>query len=199
MKCSACVNCYYCSKECQMKHWKTHKLECNFMKEKLKDSPTLQRLTGEEIEKKLRNLGFKELISNCLIVGIKRGFVSLEGENPLKNVVFSGECYYCGQKLTALVKDCAEQADEGWEDGGVLDCTKCQHSNYVTRICTGNMKFECGKYHHHCRFCPNNGGCIGDNRVIHCMECGNHFFERGFESTCPNPNCSEKPNQFWWN
>jgi hypothetical protein len=28
MKCSVCLNSYYCSKECQIKHWKTHKVHC---------------------------------------------------------------------------------------------------------------------------------------------------------------------------
>ena len=28
MKCSVCLKQGYCSKECQKKHWKQHKLEC---------------------------------------------------------------------------------------------------------------------------------------------------------------------------
>ena len=27
-KCTACKEVFYCSRECQKKHWKTHKIEC---------------------------------------------------------------------------------------------------------------------------------------------------------------------------
>ena len=35
--CSRCHNTSYCSKECQRKDWKSHKIECNNTKVKLKD------------------------------------------------------------------------------------------------------------------------------------------------------------------
>ena len=42
-KCTNCRNVFYCSKECQKKHWKEHKYECKSMPYKIGKSPELGR------------------------------------------------------------------------------------------------------------------------------------------------------------
>lgn len=42
-KCTACKKVFYCSKECQKKHWKTHKFDCKSLPYRICQSPELGR------------------------------------------------------------------------------------------------------------------------------------------------------------
>ena len=47
--------------------------------------------------------------------------------------------------------------------GGAVQCEECC-GLYVTDLCGGRPRFDCGKGHNHCVECPGFGECIGDIR-----------------------------------
>ena len=54
---------------------------------------------------------------------------------------------------------------------------------YVTGMCSGEMRVDSGKAHNHCMMCKDYGMCIGDIREAHCPECAAHYFA-GREGFC---------------
>jgi hypothetical protein len=98
-----------------------------------------------------------------------------------KTVVLKDSCYACSKPLKATVGQLLYQPDYAgmdYEDGGQrarVQC-KCGTGNYVTFMCTGEARFDSGKFHHHCSECADFGVCIGDYRNTHCGLCGTHYF-----------------------
>jgi hypothetical protein len=145
----------------------------------------------EKIYKKFQDLGVKKPTSNCMLVGIKKGYLNFEGENPLKNVIFTARCGDCSEECNVTIEDVMYQSDYGgdYEDGSegaTFICPHCESNQYVTNMCSGKMSFDSGKFFNHCSICPNNGKCIGDYRNSHCDNCGKHYFSglSGFPCDC---------------
>lgn len=174
----------------------------------------LMRLTGQEPEKekkpkaqkssrkgietfvqKMKDLGVKDPCNYCLLVGIKKGFYSLDGDHPLENVVCKSQCVECSEEFEVKIKDVAEQTcypGTDYEDGAesaTFSCPKCKANQYVTRLCEGRPSYDSGKFHNHCTECSGGGKCIGDYREAHCGKCGKHYFSGLSGLPCP---CEEK-------
>lgn len=153
---------------------------------------TGSRKNIETFVQKMKDLGVKDPVNYCLLVGIKKGFISMEGDTPLENPVCTSECIECGEKFEIKIKDCVEQTcypGTDYEDGAesaTFQCPKCEARQYVTGLCQGKPSYDSGKFHNHCTECKGGGKCIGDYREQHCNNCGKHYFagNSGFPCDC---------------
>jgi hypothetical protein len=159
-------------------------------KEKQPRAKRKRGLTTKQVDNKLRNLGLKpEEVNLCLRAGILHGHYSLDGENPLEAVLHTGKCIYCEEgEVVVKMKDCLDQPLYGTDYGdvevaGAATCPKCASEStqtasrqYITNLCNGKPRLDCGKFHHHCEECPRFGTCIGDVRNAHCHDCKKHYF-----------------------
>ncbi len=138
-------------------------------------------------------------ISNCLRKAIYKGHISLDGDNPLDQVVLTGKCDSCSKSVTTTVRQLLYQPDYAgtdYEEGGedaAIKCPGCGVGIYVSHICEGRPEFDSGKFHNHCSECPNFGECIGDYRMAHCRKCNKHYYA-GAGDGCSN--CSRSKNSF---
>ena len=150
-------------------------------------------------------------VSNCLKRAILQGHIKIN--KGLDTVVMSGECLDCPEMITCTVGDILYQQDYAgldYADNGEnasLRCptAKCKEHNeygcleeecqpnkeicpgiYVTMMCEGQPRFDCGKFHHHCTHCSDFGVCIHDYREAHCEDCGEHFFMGNSGFPCPH-------------
>ena len=158
----------------------------------------------ENVHKLLGDLGIvnPESVSSCLKAGILNGSITLkrseddpDGEYGLDQVIVTGSCLVCGEEdLKCTLRDVLYQPDYGgldYEDGGLEAPFKCKDEDcslgiYVTGMCSGSPGFDTGKFHNHCRECPQFGTCIGDYREAHCYNCGKHYFAGMMGGPCFN-------------
>lgn len=164
----------------------------------------------ENVHKLLSDLGVEnpDSVSSCLKAGILKGTITLkrpeedpDGEYGLDQVLVTGSCLVCGEDdLKCTIRDVLHQPDYGgcdYEDGGLDAPFKCKDDEcglglYVTGMCSGNAGFDSGKFHNHCKECPQFGTCIGDYREAHCFDCGKHYFAGLMGGPCYN--CERKKN-----
>jgi len=156
-----------------------------------------------EIDRMLKAMGVDpKYASLCTKAAIMRGHLKITGEvGDLEQVVHQEEGE-CGHMIKATLGDLLKQPDyagldyeDGLQDATVI-CEEegCEEGRtYVTNICEGNPRFDCGKFHNHCTECPGFGICIHDYREAHCYRCGSHYFAgmSGF----PCSNCKRKKQQ----
>jgi hypothetical protein len=150
------------------------------------------KMKTDTVVKRLIELGIPDNHNMCLVVGIRRGFVSLEGDDPLSNVVCTSSCCVCGERFPITINDCVTQTcypGTDYEDGAesaTFACPKCEERQYVTGLCQGHPSYDSGKGHNHCTKCPSGGQCIGDYRNSHCERCGKHYFQGMSGFGCSN-------------
>eukprot|EP01084_Bolivina_argentea_P181025 312695_1 len=127
------------------------------------------------------NIGIKK-VSKCLKRGIAFGVVVIDENKGLDTILIDGNCMYCERQLSCSIRDVLYQPDYAGYDycecengAAVCDGDGCYRS-YVTGMCNGNIKFDSGKFHNHCKQCPDMGKCIYDYRNTHCYGCGDHYF-----------------------
>ena len=148
----------------------------------------------------LRRAGVKkpQEVNLCLKAGMLNGHIPIPAKllmakdtRPfLKQVLLQAKCYCCGRKsLKCTVRQALHQSCVGYDygdggEGAAVQCKECA-GNYITGLCTGNARFESGKFHNHCEECPDFGICIGDYREAHCDRCGDHFFAGNSGFPCP--------------
>lgn len=169
----------------------------------------------KKVDDKFKELGIDNIdkVSYCLKAGILNGFVKLSDKASLDEKIFTGECEGCSGKLSASVRDILYQADYGGngtylitshknflvyeEEGGPIKCPHCEDGfgHFVTDICCGDAHFDSGKFHNHCKDCPNFGYCIGDYREQHCLGCGQHYHGCGGYFPCPNCGDNKAPRK----
>ena len=147
-------------------------------------------LSCREVHRRLEALGVDaEDARRCVKSALMKGFIKITGEDmeELNQVVLSepsgdtGFCdWECGHPINATLGDLLKQPDyagldsaDGSENATVV-CKICEEDpevdwmekgrTYVTSICEGKPKFNCGKSHNHCWECPGFGKCIDDYR-----------------------------------
>ena len=150
--------------------------------------------TEESIHAYLRSAGVEhpEHTSACLRAGMLNGHVPMgDPATFLDATLYEGGCCCCGKELVCTVRDALHQSDYGgndYENGGEEGAVQCEEccGNYLTGMCSGDMRFDSGKFHNHCTECPAFGQCIGDYREAHCHRCGDHYFRglQGFRCPC---------------
>jgi hypothetical protein len=102
-------------------------------------------------------------------------------------VLISGKCPSgcCDHaEVTITIRDILQQTDypgTDYEDGAESACVRCPDEScdtgiYVTDMCTGTPQFDTGKFHNHCKDCPDGGVCMSDYRIAHCVRCGHHTY-----------------------
>eukprot|EP01084_Bolivina_argentea_P181024 312694_1 len=142
-----------------------------------------KRLSVQKVHKMLSEQGIKnpESVSKCLKRGIQKGYVIIDSSEGLNKILLESECICCSKTHIVLIKDILYQSDYAgldYEDGGEgaeIQCEDCC-GLYVTNICEGKPNFDSGKFHNHCKQCPDMGKCIYDYRNTHCYGCGDHYF-----------------------
>jgi len=91
-KCARCEATYYCSKECQVGHWKTHKPYCNLAKDKgygkeIKDvKHQVQDDTGMSKEKRLLKAsiaGLNAIVRSLIAEGVNVNYQDKDGQTSL--------------------------------------------------------------------------------------------------------------------
>ena len=146
-------------------------------------------LSCAEVDRRIEALGMNpNRASLCVKSAIQKGFIKITGEDKeeLNQVVLSGVqeynggCWF-GHTVNATLGDLLRQRDYAgldYEEGcmnATVVCKECEDDpentdevqrTYVTEICTGEPKFDDGKYHNHCWACPGFGMCIGDYRLV---------------------------------
>ena len=164
-------------------------------------------MSAAAVHKALFAAGYEkpEKASHCVKRAIQRGHVSLEGGLD-KVFGFTGKCDFCGSKMTCTLQSLLDQPDCGGHDyggGSRYGALACENKDcsgkgfgkaYVTGLCQGEMKQDCGKFHNHCTECPGFGKCLGDYRETHCHECNKHFFAGSTDQfNCQH--CEQKGNR----
>ena len=131
-----------------------------------------------QVDRMLGQLGVNlEDASLCVKAAIMKGHIRITGEAGDLEVVVHSEEGECGHLIRATLGDLLKQPDYAGLDygDGLQDATViCQEEGceegrtYVTGICEGRPRFDCGKFHNHCTECPGFGQCIHDYRNAHC-------------------------------
>lgn len=155
--------------------------------------------TTKEVDEVLASVGVKNPnnVSFCLKAGILVGHVKLlppledqDKKFDLNQVLLKSACPVCSNMQVCVLRKVLFQQDWGGDyetgaSGARFKC-KCGTNLYVGGICTGEPMFDTGKFHNHCRLCPNFGQCIGDYREAHCRKCKTHYFAGGGGTfSCP--------------
>lgn len=186
-----------------------------------KGKPT-GNLSCKEVDRRLKALGVDAATASlCVKSAIQSGIIEITGEDKeeLNQVVHSEE-HNCGHTIEATLGDLLRQPDYGGNDyeSGLQDATvRCKElveeededgntvqtmcgdleeedgRTYVSEICQGQFRFDCGKFHNHCTKCPGFGMCIGDYREAHCNKCKKHYYAGGY-GTC---GCGSKGKKRW--
>ena len=143
--------------------------------------------TADDVHAFLRAAGVEnaeddECVNPCLKQAMLRGHVSMTGDPAafMDVVVHEGPCLVCSAPHVCTVRDVLHQWIRGGDygdggPGGAVQCEECC-GLYVTDLCGGRPRFDCGKGHNHCVECPGFGECIGDIRNDHCHRCSGHYF-----------------------
>lgn len=153
--------------------------------------PTYKSVLPRTVMNRFKKLGINgKKVSSCLKRAIAVGFIKFTGEpSDLEQVVFEGTYGYdIDHDFKVHLKDLLYQPDCGGHDyeEGSYDATvvcTCHEEDdeeslrvYITGLCEGDPNFECGKFHNHCKECPDFGVCLGDHREGHCHKCGGHYY-----------------------
>jgi len=153
--------------------------------------PTYKSVLPRTVMNRFKKLGINgKKVSSCLKRAIAVGFIKFTGEqSDLEQVVFKGTYGYdMDHDFKVHLKDLLYQPDCGGHDyeEGSYDATvvcTCHEEDdeeslrvYITGLCEGDPNFECGKFHNHCKECPDFGVCLGDHRNGHCHKCGGHYY-----------------------
>ncbi|XP_033127922.1 uncharacterized protein LOC117125520 [Anneissia japonica] len=82
------------------------------------------RMSFKAVNEWLENQGVTNIkgVSKCLCAGIQNGFIKINGDDPLNNVVISDECCLCDHKITVTIRDLLYQPDyagHDFEDGSL--------------------------------------------------------------------------------
>ena len=120
-----------------------------------------------------------ETASRCVKAAIMRGHIQISGEEGDLDKVVVEEKGDCGHRMRATLGDLLRQPDYAgldYEVGLQKSTVVCQEEGcqseegrtYVTGICEGEPRFDCGKFHNHCVECPGFGQCHDDYRNKHC-------------------------------
>ena len=157
-----------------------------------KGKPT-GNLSCKEVDRRLKALGVDAATASlCVKSAIQSGIIEITGEDKEElNQVLHSEEHNCGHTINVTLGDLLGQPDYGGDDyeSGLQNATvKCKElveeededgntvetmcgdleeedgRTYVSEICQGNYRFDCGKFHNHCTKCPGFGTCIGDYR-----------------------------------
>ncbi|XP_033109910.1 uncharacterized protein LOC117111149 [Anneissia japonica] len=83
--CSACKEITYCSRECQLKHWPTHKAECKQIRQQVKTLAESHRFHLQNFNKMHSIDGFPYFFGNTLAIDVLKLGLN-EAEPSLKNV-----------------------------------------------------------------------------------------------------------------
>jgi len=155
-------------------------------------------LSCAEINEMLISMGIEDPLqtSKCVRAAIMKGHIKITG-NPeeMEMIICEGECENCSLLMKAKLKDLLKQPDYAgldYEDGcenATVRCEgpECGSGLYVTNICTGNPRFDSGKFHNHCGLCPGFGVCLNDYRMGHCTGCNtNQWFGFACPTECSN-------------
>jgi len=144
------------------------------------------RMQLKTVDKLLENLKVKNVgrVSRCLKGAIGKGFINMDVDDPLDQVIYQSTCPNCSNKdiITVTVRQLLYQDDFpglDYEEGGQgasIKCKNCDNGIYVTSLCEGAFQFDSGKFHNHCKTCKGFGKCIHDYRNTHCDNCGKHYF-----------------------
>jgi hypothetical protein len=131
----------------------------------------------------------------CLMRALLLGHYPMpQSREAWDETIFTGDCEECEEEVTCTLFEALQQSDYGGHDycdgndGGALLCVECSWGAYLTGMCSGSPEPTSGKFHHHCRECPDFGECIGDYRNEHCHACGEHFFAGMSGFACPSCN-----------
>jgi len=193
------------------KRWKKYERVKELkMKRDEGDLPEIGKIA--KLNKKLAEWGFEysDEKGNCCRAAILKGFYKVEKEEDLDQVILEEQMpdYICNHKVTVRLRDVLNQIDYAgtdYEDGQSQASVFCEKYSedeksdgetcsegriYVTRICSGKPRLDCGKSHNHCSVCTRFGKCIYDYRNTHCWKCGHHYFV-GFIHCFPCNFCSE--------
>jgi hypothetical protein len=140
--------------------------------------------TIDELHIKLSTTGLQhpEGSSACARKAIQEGFFDLN--KGLDQVVWTGECEKCKEDISCTLQQALNQPDYAGDDykqGGLEGAIQCKSTTcpglYLTGMCIGALKTTLGRGHNHCSQCPGLGQCWGDTRTVHCVTCGNHYYE----------------------
>jgi len=193
------------------KRWKKYdKVKEIQLKREEGDLPVYWKIA--RLNKKLAEWGFEysNEEGNCCRAAIYKGIYKVEKEEDLDQVILEDKMpeYICNHKVTVKLRDVLNQIDYAgtdYEDGqssASVFCDKYSEDDtkdgetcsegriYVTNICSGKPRLDCGKFHNHCTDCKNFGKCIYDYRNTHCWKCGHHYFG-GFIHSFPCNFCAE--------
>ena len=145
-------------------------------------------------------------VSKCCILGMVKNKFSLDEflpadagpedrEHVLSEFFHSGGCIMCSKRLTFTFKDALTQPHHGDYDCGAQDApvqcdsTDCEgHGLYINGMCEGDFSTGTGKFANHCgeHNCKGSkfrlGKHMGDTRMNHCEECGEHYWWRTGDS-----------------
>lgn len=159
--------------------------------------PKAKRKTkSERVTERLAELVGEDRVEDvcgCVKNCVDRGLLSLDGSDPLEQIVCDNqECLLnCKQadgspfEITVRLRDFIFQADQGgdqYEDmqssTAPIACPnpQCDMKYFLAGLCSGNPKIDDGKFHNHCTDCPRFGKCAGDYRDAHCYGCNKHYF-----------------------
>jgi hypothetical protein len=129
----------------------------------------------------------KDIVGDCVISGISKGYIKLDGTNPLDTIVASFPCDECATNNDVTVRQLIKQPDFCGDytdpEGGAYQCINeyCGNVQFVTGVCKrppwragrpSNIQLDNGKFHHHCAECHD---CVFSRRSAHCPHCSNHF------------------------
>lgn len=157
---------------------------------KMPVSKKMRTMTEEDVNKALIDAKIvdsvsvaKRCVNPCLKRAILLGHCDITPKTTPDSVIFRGECINCSKILPCTLRNAVDQTTYGGHDSGkgaAIICNDCETGNHITRICQGDMSYDCGKYHNHCTECPGFGVCIGDYREAHCFHCNQHYFRGNF-------------------
>jgi len=138
----------------------------------------------------VENVEDNESVNPCLKQAMLRGHVPMRDPATFMDVVLhEGRCLVCSAAHVCTVRDALHQWVRGGDygdggPGGAVQCEECC-GLYVTNLCGGRPRFDCGKGHNHCLECPGFGEYVGDIRNHHCHRCGDHYFAGFMGGRCP--------------
>jgi hypothetical protein len=162
-------------------------------------------LSCAEVERRIEALGADaKNASLCVKSAIMNGIIEITGEDKeeLNQVVYSDvmpDWSECKHTIPATLGDLLRQPDYGGDDypgssKATVLCKICEENPevewgekgriYVADICSGQPRFDEGKFHNHCTKCPGFGMCIGDYREAHCDNCNKHYFAGNYGFNC---------------
>ena len=173
--------------------------EIQFQKEFNQNAPEGQENSDvQKLNKKLTELHFPytygifEGVGNCMRGGILKGFYKLDTAEDLDKVIYQGKISEskCDHEYTVTMRDLLCQSDNPTEecDGSSVTCNNltargkgvskgCRRGVYVSGMCKGKLRFSTsGLMHNHCSVCPRFGKCLDEFTLLHCPECGHHYY-----------------------